>query len=174
MTGQLRAGSKVQHSVQSGLGRDRAAPRTESPPNAFGSKVEKAQRGSHPRLGPLSSPGRLCPRLRGGDAPAQTPALTRDSPPNSWRRSGNPRSQLARAPSPAPAAPSSQPPHVPDTSPDAAVLAHCLPHVKSSEATAASAPPLLRAAVAGGGTAVLGYQSAGHGGLAPESVLHLG
>lgn len=54
-------------------------------------------------------------------------------------------------------------PHVPDTSPDAAVLAHCLPHVKSSEATAAR-----------GGTAVLGYQSAGHGGLAPESVLRLG
>lgn len=65
-------------------------------------------------------------------------------------------------------------PHVPDTSPDAAVLAHCLPHVKSSEATAAAAPPLLWAAVAGGGTAVLGYQSAGHGGLAPESVLRLG
>lgn len=58
MTGQLRAGSELQHSVQSGRGRDRAAPRTESPPNAFGSKVEKAQRGSHPRLGPLSSPGR--------------------------------------------------------------------------------------------------------------------
>lgn len=116
MTGQLRAGSKVQHSVQSGLGRDRAAPRTESPPNAFGSKVEKAQRGSHPRLGPLSSPGRLCPRLRGGDAPAQTPALTRDSPPNSWRRSRNPRSQLARAPSPAPRPPAHSPPrprHVP-------------------------------------------------------------